>query len=175
MRKITLFTIVVCTTLVTSCTYRVTDFTIISTKNVDLSRAAQFKRTSDRIEGKDVVHIVLSIPLGRPNMKEAIDRAIETTKGAVALVDGVVSIKGWSAIVYGKSMVVVEGTPLIDPTLAMKEKQEKENYTFLTLDKNGKITNQKEISSEEYNKIKTRITKSTEKTTFKNSTELIAK
>jgi hypothetical protein len=40
-----------------SCSYRVVDFTIISTKNVDLSKAGTFKRGKTRVEGKDVAHM----------------------------------------------------------------------------------------------------------------------
>lgn len=179
MKKQIYCAVIICVSFLTGCSYRLTDFTIISTKNVDLSRAGQFKRISDRKEGRDVAHIILSIPFGRPNMKEAIDRTIESTKGAVALVDGVVYVKGWSVIVYGQSMIVVEGSPLIDPLLVMTERQEKakDTYAYLTLDRNGKIKNKKEISSEEYNKVKNRIVsdKDVEKMTFRNSGELITK
>lgn len=176
MKKLSLFTVVASIFLLTSCTYRMTDFTIISTKNVDLSKAGQFKRSTARVEGKDVAHIVLSFGIGRPNMKEAIDRAIESTKGAIALVDGVVYSKWWWAILYGQSVIIVEGTPLIDPALtSMTDMPQKESFVFMSLDKNGKIKKQKEISSEEYNKIKSKLTKHAEKTTFKNSTEITTK
>lgn len=54
------------------------------------------------------------IPLGFPNMKEAIDKAIEKYPGAIGLVDGVVKSKGWTAILYGQNSYVVEGTPLYE-------------------------------------------------------------
>ena len=104
------------------CTTRLTDFTIISTKNLDLSRGASFKRGGGRVEGEDKVHIIVFIPTGTPNMKEAIDRAIESVPGAVALVDGVVSSHAWYIpYIYGQSRYLVEGTPLIDPALATGE------------------------------------------------------
>ena len=49
-------------------------------------------------------------------MKEATDRAIESVPGAVALVDGVVYARGWWFI-FGESTYIVEGLPLIDPSL----------------------------------------------------------
>jgi hypothetical protein len=55
-----------------SCSYRVVDFTIISTKNVDLSKAGTFKRGKTRVEGKDVAHMIIYFPIGRPSMKEII-------------------------------------------------------------------------------------------------------
>jgi hypothetical protein len=174
MKKVSV-AIVICLCIFSGCSYRLTDFTIISTKNVDLSRAGQFKRVGDRKEGKDVAHIVLSIPFGRPNMKEAIDRAIESTKGAVALVDGVVYVKGWSAILYGQSMIIVEGSPLIDPLLAMNTDQlKKDTYTYLILGKNAEVKSRKEISKEEYDKVKNKIVKETTKRTFKTSAEIIS-
>ncbi|MCH4823374.1 hypothetical protein ML462_09320 [Gramella lutea] len=91
MKKITL--LLLACILLSSCAYRITDFTIISTKNVDLSRASTFTRNTNRNEGVDKAHIILFIPFGRPHLKEAIDRAIESTPGAVALVDGVVYSK----------------------------------------------------------------------------------
>ncbi|NOU36089.1 MAG: SHOCT domain-containing protein [Kiritimatiellaceae bacterium] len=101
------------------CTTRLVDFTTISTKNVDWSRAATFSRAPVRVEGKDVVHIIVFIPTGIPNMKEAIDQAIESKPGCVALVDGVVYQKlWWIPYIYGQSSFVVEGTPLIDSGLS---------------------------------------------------------
>src|SRR3990172_6884047 len=92
---------------------------MISTKNIDLSHAASFQRAKARSEGIDKIHLIVFIPTGVPNMKEAIDRAIERVPGAVALVDGVVSSRfWWIPYVYGQSMYVVEGTPLIDPSVA---------------------------------------------------------
>lgn len=101
-------------TLLTGCTQRVTDFTIISTKNVDISALATAKRAGNRITGEDLVHVIIFIPTGVPNLKEAIDRTIESTPGAVALVDGVVYFRSWMIpLLYGQSAYIVEGTPLL--------------------------------------------------------------
>ena len=100
------------------CTTRLVDFTVISTKNIELSRGADLKRGTLRVEGIDKTHIIIIIPTGVPNMEEAIDRAIESVPGAVALIDGVVSHRFWYIpYIYGQSMYIVKGTPLIDPTL----------------------------------------------------------
>ena len=92
---------------------RIGDFTIISSKNIDLSRGANFKRGTTRVKGQDMVSNSGFTPVVYPNMKEAIDNAIEGTPGAVALLDGVISQK----IAPFKTGYVVEGTPLIDPAL----------------------------------------------------------
>ncbi len=102
----------------TSCSHRLTDFTIISTKNIPIGKeAASLKKADQRVKGVDKTHTVLFIPLGTPNMKEAIDKAIEKYPGAVGLVDGVLKSQGWSILVYGQSSFVVEGTPLYESDL----------------------------------------------------------
>jgi len=92
---------------------RIGDFTIISSKNIDLSRGANFKRGTTRVKGQDMVGTSGFTPAVQANMKTAIDRAIESVPGAVALLDGVISQK----ITTWKTGYVVEGTPLIDPAL----------------------------------------------------------
>ncbi len=99
------------------CTTRMVDFTTISTKNVDWSKAGTFSRSA-RVKGEDTSHVIMIFPTGIPNMKEAIDRAIESKPGGVALVDGVVYSRAWYVpCIYGQNSYVIEGTPLIDPSL----------------------------------------------------------
>ena len=103
------------------CTTRLTDFTIISTKNIDLSRGAEFVRGPGRVEGVDKKHIIIFIPTGVPNAKEATDRAIESMPGCVALLDGVLEYQWfYFPYVYGYNLYRVKGTPLIDPKQAQK-------------------------------------------------------
>ena len=91
---------------------RIGDFTIISSKNIDLSRGANFKRGTTRVKGQDMVSTMGFVPV-TANMKTAIDKAIESTPGTVALLDGVISQK----ITAWKVGYMVEGTPLVDPAL----------------------------------------------------------
>jgi len=169
MKKTVLFVLVIA--IFTSCSYRVVDFTIISTKNVDLSKASTFTRGKQRNEGKDVAHMVLYFPIGQPSMKEAIDRALEKTPGAIALLDGVVYSKSWWAILYGQNILIVEGTPLIDPSLALNS-IEMPDYSIVKLDKDGKIKEYKEISEVEYLAIKSNVSKGFNKQQFNNSNEI---
>ncbi|MGI9213052.1 MAG: hypothetical protein ACR2HF_11325 [Methylococcaceae bacterium] len=110
-----ILTIVMLAFFVTGCAQRIGDFTLVSSKNIDLTRGADFKRSYTRIKAEDTVPIILGIPIGIPNMKTALDRAIEKTPGAVALTDGVVSQKIFNFIIFGEMGYEVEGTPLIDP------------------------------------------------------------
>ncbi len=114
-RKILWLVVAASLVLVAGCSQRLVDFTIISSKNIDLSKADQFKRGTTRVEGVDNVPIII-FPLGTPNVKEAIDRAIEKVPGAVALVDGVVTYK-FFYFLFGQASYFVEGLPLLDPTL----------------------------------------------------------
>lgn len=101
-----------------SCSQRLTDFTIISSKNFDLSRGSEFKRSRARVVGEDISHTILIFPTSVPNLKEALDQAIEFTPGAVALVDGAVTKNFWYIpLIYGRTWYVVEGTPLVDQKL----------------------------------------------------------
>ena len=95
------------------CTHRLTDFTVISTKNYPIEYSnVELKKAPERVKGVDRAHWILFFPTGFPNMKEAIDRAIEKYPGAVGLSDGVVKSKSWWAILYGQDSYIVEGTPI---------------------------------------------------------------
>ena len=149
-----------------SCTTRLVDFTIISTKNVDLTKGASFERGKTRIEGEDGAYIIIFIPTGIPNMKEAIDEAIESVPGCVALLDGVLYSKAWYFII-GETKYVVEGTPLIDPSLTLNGK-DMPNYQAITLDKNGEVSKVEELTKEEYFALKNKSIKGADKKNLRN-------
>jgi len=99
-----------------ACTHRITDFTVISTKNfpIDAEHPTALKKADKRVKGVDKAHLIICIPTGMPNLKEAIDRAIESCPGAVGLADGVVKSKAMNFILYGQSAYIVEGTPIYE-------------------------------------------------------------
>jgi hypothetical protein len=67
----------------------------------------------NRVEGKDGVYWVLFIPLGTPNLKEAVDRAIESAgPGYDALIDGVIYSSSYYFILSGYTGYKVIGTPI---------------------------------------------------------------
>lgn len=106
------------TLMLAGCSQRIADFTIMSSKNVDLSRGVDFKRLPTRVMGEDKKSMIIFFPTGIPNMKGAMDKAIESVPGAVGLVDGVVTEVNWYIPgLYGEYGYEVEGTPLIDPLL----------------------------------------------------------
>ena len=138
---------------VSGCAFRLVDFTIISTKNIDLSRGADFKRGATRVSGEDQVCIIIIIPLGQPNIKQAIDKAIQSVPGAVALLDGVITAKFWYIpYIFGQSSYVVEGTPLIDPKLLVAKLNS--NYIISKLDRKGNVLQTKCVSKAEFESVK---------------------
>jgi hypothetical protein len=89
------------------CIQRIMDFTVISTKNVDIPGVR-----GEKVTGEDIKSIVIVIPTGQPNIKAAVDNALDKGHGDV-LLDGVISSKMWYIpYIYGEAGFVVEGTSL---------------------------------------------------------------
>ena len=87
------------------CTTRLGDFTVLSTRNVDVSGL----KPGDRFSGEDCINYVLGIPLGSLNYKNAMDQALEKGKGDV-MVDIVLTSNAWNMFIFGQACVTVEGT-----------------------------------------------------------------
>lgn len=149
-----LIILLIATAIVAGCTSRVTDFTIISTKNFDLSRASEFQRADVRAEGVDTKHIIVFIPTGVPNAKEAIDRAIEQVPGGVALLDGVLSVHHfYIPFLYGQSSYIVRGTVLIDPALVRADQLD-DDTMILALDEQGSMLDTRHLTEAEIAELK---------------------
>ena len=96
--------------MVTGCSSRVADLTVASTKNYNLNSNKFVKGA--RVKAEDSAPVVI-FPLGIPNVKTAIDRAIEKDRCSVALSDIVVTQFNYSFL-FGKFGYLVEGTQVID-------------------------------------------------------------
>jgi hypothetical protein len=95
----------------TGCSRRVLDFTVISSKNVSMKVDQQ--GIGPRTEGVDHVWWLLTIPLGTPQLKQAVDRAIENAGPQYdALIDGVIYSEAYYYLITGKSGFKVVGTPI---------------------------------------------------------------
>jgi uncharacterized protein YceK len=96
--------------LVSGCS-STSSLTALSTKNVNL---ADMKLDRTRLKGhgtgQDCVRIFVVVPTGGvPNIKEAIDRAVESLKGNV-LLDARVEYKSfYIPLIYGETCWTVEG------------------------------------------------------------------
>jgi hypothetical protein len=115
--KLNCLSALACAGLLTGCSVRVADCTIASTKNIDFEKLSKSKLGSKRTSGEDMKLIVIVIPAGIPNLKTAVDKAIEAVPGCIALSDVAVYNKGfYIPLVIGSNGYVVEGTPIIDPS-----------------------------------------------------------
>ncbi|MDA8485871.1 hypothetical protein NNO07_22620 [Pseudomonas resinovorans] len=94
----------------TGCTNRIADLTVASTKNFNMNSTAL--ETGRRVEGNDTIAVVL-IPLGEPNIKEAIDRAVERERCAVGL-SNVVIDQEFFVFLFGYVKLNVEGNLILD-------------------------------------------------------------
>ena len=111
MKKIALPILVVCTMALSSCSTRLIDFTVISSKNVTLRLPNDAK--GPRTEGKDTKYCY-----GMPNIKQATDNAIEKAgPGYDALIDGVLTHKN---LFIGASLIIT-GTPIKTSKLKASE------------------------------------------------------
>ena len=117
MKKVTvLLCVVLSIGCLTRCVQRITDFTVISSKNFDLSRSSSYVISDKRVEGVDTKAIII-FPIGIPNAKEALDNAIQSVSGCVALSDGVLESEYFSFL-FGYIQYRVKGTCIIDPKIA---------------------------------------------------------
>lgn len=96
------------------CTARIADLTLVSTKNIDLSDTHLDARTGQRQVGEDCGFILLGIPLHWPNMKEAVDQALEKGRGNI-MVDQVTELKTTWMVIGTQQCFKVEGTVLTAP------------------------------------------------------------
>jgi hypothetical protein len=114
MKKKLFISTVLVALLSTGCSQRIADFTLASTKNVDLNNGDFVK--GKRVTGEDTKVIIL-FPIGIPSVKEAADVAIEKDKCAVALTDVTADSEFFSFLV-GYVKYKVEGNLVIDKSIA---------------------------------------------------------
>lgn len=98
------------------CVHRIGDFTVASTKNVNFKSETHRVDDRRRLIGRDTIHIFSIIPTGMyPNIKEAMDNAIEKAPGAVALSNVTVKRIHWYIpLVYGQDSFEIEGNPVYE-------------------------------------------------------------
>lgn len=120
MNRIKTFTVALMVAIVfllTGCTFGMKgyDFEVISTKKIDLSKIGKLEKSNQRVTGKSSAPIILTV-MGKPKFSEAVDMAINSVPGAVALADVVTREGFWWVLLFGQTSYIVEGTPLIDPS-----------------------------------------------------------
>lgn len=113
-----------------ACQQRVGDLTFVSTKNIDFTDFRLDSKMGTRTQGKDCKWVILGVPTGVPNLKDAVDDALVTGNGVV-LIDEVTRVETTPMIIAAKSCIIVEGTALnpiktIAPPVAAKAEPEPE-------------------------------------------------
>lgn len=100
----------------TGCVTRIGDFTVGSTKNMDIKKSLHKVDESTRNTGIDRSHIIFIIPTKLwVNMKEAMDNAIEKSPQAVGLSNVTVKYGEWYIpFIYGQFWYEVEGNPVYE-------------------------------------------------------------
>ena len=136
---------------VTGCVTRLGSFTVISTKSIDWSRASEFTRSNQRIEGEDMYHIIIFIPTKfNISIEEAVDKALQKVPGAIALIDAVLRYKSfYFPYIYGRFGYYIEGNILLDPKYAASADEESSNYLVLYTE-DGKDFKKAAVSETEY-------------------------
>ena len=94
---------------------RIGDFTVLSTKNIEMSQIGQYERSGLRGEGRDMKS---DFVWAAASMEEAVDNVIESVPGCRALVDVTVKV----VMKTFSSGYEVEGECLIDPKAAARAK-----------------------------------------------------
>ncbi len=92
------------------CEQRLGDFTFLSSKNIDLSNLdMDAEEGAPIVEGEDSKLIIFIFGSGPPNLKEAVDRAIEAGDGT-ALSDVSIYFTNWYIpYIVGESKFRVRG------------------------------------------------------------------
>jgi hypothetical protein len=95
------------------CQQRLGDFTVLSTKNVDLTRFnTEQAENAQPVTGEDSKPIIGVFNTGLPNVKEAADRALESAN-AHMLTNAVIYYTSWYIpYVYGDQKYEVKGNPV---------------------------------------------------------------
>lgn len=114
MKKLVMCGLLAFAVLSSGCAVRVADMTVGSTKNYNLNSQSFVK--GDRVRGEDIAPVFI-FPLGIPNVKSAIDDAIEQDRCAVGLTDLVLTQLNQSFLV-GRIGWRVEGDLIIDQSLS---------------------------------------------------------
>ena len=93
---------------------RIGDFTLLSTKNIDISKIDTLQRVGARQDARDMKNSFQLYVGAVPSMEEAVDDAMEQIPGCRALVD--VSVKAVQRTF--SAGYEIEGECLVDPAIA---------------------------------------------------------
>jgi len=140
--------------VLTGCVTREGDFTLMSSKNVELSRLGEFNRSSQTVKGTysrvtAVILGIISIPTNN-DLKKALDNALSKIPGAQALVDVRIDKRNLNFLLFQMETMIVSGTVLIDPRVVdASEITPDKTYLVMETD-DGVDFEMRYVSEEEY-------------------------
>lgn len=134
-QKITLILIAL---MFVGCSQRLGDFTIASTRNVDIG--ANYVRVERSVEGRSMRPIIIVIPLGYPNLEEAIDDALGRVDGE--LMTNVVINYNWFYIpyIYGQYVYTVKGDVWKKQSTDVGAMFDEAEKIYTAVEENGHLT-----------------------------------
>mgnify|MGYP001250158524 CR=1 FL=1 len=88
------------------CSARIGDFSVISTKNIDMD--GEYELVGRDVKGTDMRPIILYIPTGTPTIENAIDDALESVGGDI-MTDVIITSNVWWLYLYGEQKYIVVG------------------------------------------------------------------
>jgi hypothetical protein len=125
MAKNLVFSLLVLLLLLTGgcSTTPILDFSIISTKSLPVEDLGRLERRETRVSGETGQQVYIIFPVGNLSVRTALERAIASVPGCVALVDGSINLyqRMFFPFIYADSKIVVEGTALIDPARVSRQ------------------------------------------------------
>lgn len=155
MKKIIILALA--TIILTSCNQNLFNFTIVSTKSIDLEKLSSFKKSAEKVTGEDKTSIIIIIPTKSVKIDQAITNTIDAIPGCVALMDGTVYSKLWFIpYIYGEHKIVIEATPIIDPSFNQSASS-LPKYGKVFIDKAGNVEFMESISETAYTAEKRKI------------------
>ena len=95
------------------CTSTIGDFTLLTSKNINLANfsATDELASSEVVVGEDSADIICIFPTGIPNLKEAVDRAIEKNDSRLLTNVRLKYSFFYIPYIYGQEKYTVEGNP----------------------------------------------------------------
>jgi len=148
MKKLALLILFLPLTLLLGCSQRLGDFTVISTKNVDIG--TNYLIVQKNAEGYSTKQIIVLFPTGYPDIKSAVDDVLNKYDGQI-LGDAVLEHSSWYIpFIYGETTYKIRGD-----VYAKAKKLKTMNDTELK----EKVNNDYENANEYYSYINGKIEK----------------
>ncbi|MDR2344413.1 MAG: hypothetical protein LBD86_07785 [Spirochaetaceae bacterium] len=144
--------------VLSGCATRIGDFTLISSKNVDLSQVSSYSRSKKIVRGSDsIITVLFFIPIkSKVDIKKALDNALAKIPGAEVIVDARFDYRKLNFILFQIEGFVVSGTALVNPNV-VDASETTPDKPYLVMDtKDGEHFTKRYVSEDEYRYLLTR-------------------